>query len=124
MNMEKTNIANDLVFYKDQDGKIYGGGYSINSLMLDTDLNVEDGEKFHYVVPNGLMCIPNSNIVQSILDKEDKEAIENIKEHNMLDEGLYEKLLKLASKNPEIRSKTKNNRKSQNKNKKTRRNYL
>lgn len=103
---------NDYVFYKGEDGKMYGGGFCVEDILnkiggankLFTLNESQSGgsnnniEQFSdifksYVVPSGLFSFPykNLNSLNRIVDDN------NNSDDNIINDDLYNKLLDLAS---------------------------
>ena len=103
---------NDYVFYKGEDGKMYGGGFCVENILnkiggankLFTLNESQSGgsnnniEQFSdifksYVVPSGLFSFPykNLNSLNRIVDDN------NNSDDNIINDDLYNKLLDLAS---------------------------
>ena len=107
---------NDYVFYKGEDGKMYGGGFCVEDILNkigganklftlnesqsggSNNNNNNNIEQFSdifksYVVPSGLFSFPykNLNSLNRIVDDNDNN------DDNIINDDLYNKLLDLAS---------------------------
>jgi hypothetical protein len=96
---------NDLVFVT-QNNEIISGGFKINSNFLKEQIQKGGGIEKDYVIPAGLLYHDVSNIQKDL----------TIKESNIIDNDLYNKLFDLVI--YKKKNKTINNNKP-NKNKKT-----
>ncbi len=111
---------NDYVFYKGEDGKMYGGGFCVEDILnkigganklvtlnesqfggSNNNNNNNNIEQFSdifksYVVPSGLFSFPykNLNSLNRIVDDNDNN--DNL-DDNIINDELYNKLLDLAS---------------------------
>jgi len=133
-----TFLNNDLIFYKDSDGKIISGGYSVESRMLEEGispmrtLNLEqDGGrekkgKKEDKVSNGFenLAIPAGlyYITQPQSKTKYKEQNSYNKEHTPLSDDIFDKLYEMIEYNDKKKRKTKkqNLNVDKNKNKTTR----
>ena len=133
-----TFLNNDLIFYKDSDGKIMSGGYSVESRMLEEGispmrtLNLEqDGGrekkgKKEEKVSNGFenLAVPAGlyYITQPQSKTKYKEQNSYNKEHSPLSDDIFDKLYEMIEYNDKKKRKTKkqNLNVDKNKNKSTR----
>jgi hypothetical protein len=133
-----TFLNNDLIFYKDSDGKIMSGGYSVESRMLEEGispmrtLNLEqDGGrekkgKKEEKVSNGFenLAVPAGlyYITQPQSKTKYKEQNSYNKEHTPLSDDIFDKLYEMIEYNDKKKRKTKkqNLNVDKNKNKSTR----
>ena len=133
-----TFLNNDLIFYKDSDGKIMSGGYSVESRMLEEGispmrtLNLEqDGGrekkgKKEDKVSNGFenLAVPAGlyYITQPQSKTKYKEQDSYNKEHTPLSDDIFDKLYEMIEYNDKKKRKTKkqNLNVDKNKNKTTR----
>jgi hypothetical protein len=133
-----TFLNNDLIFYKDSDGKIMSGGYSVESRMLEEGispmrtLNLEqDGGrekkgKKEDKVSNGFenLAVPAGlyYITQPQSKTKYKEQNSYNKEHTPLSDDIFDKLYEMIEYNDKKKRKTKkqNLNIDKNKNKTTR----
>ncbi len=100
--------SNDLIYYSDNDGKIYSGGFSVNSIMIKEGLspimtlnnvgnNSDDKENISdlfkdLVIPSWSLHYPNNKIIiNGNMDNDDKDSDEYISD------DLYDKLLNLVT---------------------------
>jgi len=115
----------DLVLYSNKDGKLFSGGFNINSIIFNKDLspifnintnnpqyggNVSDLFN-NLAIPRGLLYF--NNITEGGRNTNDEHD-----ENDVINDDLYNKLLNLVEFNKNKHSKTKDN-KNKNKNKKT-----
>ncbi len=103
---------NNYVFYKGEDGKMYGGGFCVEDILNKiggankivtlnesqsggSNNNIEQFSDIFksYVVPSGLFSFPykNLNSLNRIVDDNDNS------DDNIINDELYNKLLDLAS---------------------------
>lgn len=145
-----SNISpNDLIYYSDNEGKIYSGGFSVNSIMIKEGLSPimtlndiasnNQGKNVSslfsdLVIPSWTLHHESSNLSNSHLYNKSRNNNENNKDDSdsesdgYISDDLYEKLLGLVSvtekelrggKRDTRKMKTKN---TKNNNKKTKRN--
>lgn len=118
-----TFLKDDLIFYKNGDGKIMSGGYSVESRMLEEGispmrtLNLEqDGgkekkEKKEEKVSNGFenLAVPAGlyYITQPQSKTKYKEQHNYYKEHTPLSDDIFDKLFEMIEYNDKKKRKTK-----------------
>lgn len=140
-----SNISpNDLIYYSDNEGKIYSGGFSVNSIMIKEGLSpimtlnnissLNQDEKVSSLFSD--LVIPSWSLYHEDKPNNISNSIKNIKSNDISDsesdgyisDDLYEKLLGLVSiSEKELKGGKKNTRKmnmktKKNNNKKTKKN--
>ena len=129
----------DEMVYNKEDDKIMAGGYSVNSVLLNQGIPAAyadhvggKGEKYehekvsdrfkHLAVPVGLYLgsnYSNTKNMQNVKKKQNSKNMQNSTESSVINDDLYEKLLKLAEgNNNEHNTKKKSNTKKKNNTKK------
>jgi hypothetical protein len=131
--MTELNMNCDEMVYNNIGGKITAGGYSVNSLLLDKGLSplyeggkkqgsehVKVSDRFkNLAVPAGLLYINDSISKEKIIYNDDKD-------NNVVNEDLYDNLLKLTNVSNIENNKrfTKSKKGKKNKKSKTKRKYI
>lgn len=135
-----SNISpNDLIYYSDNEGKIYSGGFSVNSIMMKEGLSPimtlndiasnNQGKNVSslfsdLVIPSWTLHHESSNLSNGYLHNKSKNHNDNNDDSDSESDGyisddLYEKLLGLASvSEKELRGGKRDTRKMKMKNKK------
>lgn len=140
-----SNISpNDLIYYSDNEGKIYSGGFSVNSIMIKEGLspimtlnNISSSNQDEkvsslfsdLVIPNWSLYYENkSNNIGNIIKNTKSDDMSDSESDGYISDDLYEKLLGLVSvSEKELKGGKKDTRKmkiktTKNNNKRTKRN--
>ena len=99
------NITSDDLVFLTQNNEVISGGFKINSNFLNKQIQQGGGIEKSYVVPAGLLYYDVKNIQKDL----------SIKESNIIDNDLYDKLFDLVI--YKKKRKTINNHKQHNKRK-------
>ena len=99
------NITSDDLVFLTQNNEVISGGFKINSNFLNEQIQQGGGIEKSYVVPAGLLYYDVKNIQKDL----------SIKESNIIDNDLYDKLFDLVI--YKKKRKTINNHKQHNKRK-------